>query len=76
MALGNPCPLSKTTKPKGKPCVDYEPRKMPLLMDELANMVWKLSDPKTQGLGEAAYAALIDEAEHLLERHKEEVGDA
>ena len=54
----------------------HEPRETPLLVDELAKMVRTLSDPKAQGLDRAAYASLMDEADYVLERYQEEVGDA
>lgn len=57
-------------------CLYHKKRETPLLVDALVGLVRKLSDPKTQGLEEATYAALIDEADYLLERYREEVGDA
>jgi len=54
-------------------CGYFEPGPKPLV-DELARMVRKLSDPKLQGMDREAYFALMDEADYLLECYEKERG--
>ena len=41
IALSVVVPCSEMTKPKGQPCIDFEPRDTPLLADELADELSK-----------------------------------
>jgi len=42
IALSVVVPCSEMTKPKGQPCIDFEPRETPLLVDELDEALYWL----------------------------------
>ena len=77
MALGDIWPLSKTTKPKGKPCMDFEPRETPLLVDELAEVTqWLLQWAESALPLMEACCPEVQEAPDLVEKDRQQFAEA